>query len=410
MRGQPRTEVAFEIPPVAPAGVARFRLPESTTIAAATAEHPEAVLDAAWAGYGLTGAALVFPWHARHGVVYDRALTATDRVVVLNVLARARAAVLLGESPGRPRPGVPRPGPGIGRPEDRRPRRGDRLAQAAAAMTDRDSERLAERLVSCLPAASFELETLCRLAGIAASRDVETAAVTCEGRSRLLINPDFVAAHCRRDEHLFLLVMHEMWHIILAHTRLWPRPTRNHNIAFDAVINAGLARQHPEPEYRGFFEALNPADAFPGLLLRPPEGWPFAPRYRRAGLPRGASSSCGGSTRRRRPPPVCGSRSTRRSSPSSSRGDDGARCGAGPPRRPRRPLRRRRRPRRSSPRRRRPPDRGRVAAAAVPHRRAGHRRPDALTGPRRSPRRRRTSAGRSPGCCATASARPPAGR
>ena len=167
-------------------------------------------------------------------------------------------------------------------------------------MSDRDSEILAERLVSCLPAASFELETLCRLAGISASREVETAAVTCEGRSRLLVNPDFVAAHCRRDEHLFLLVMHELWHVILAHTRLWPRPTPNHNIAFDAVINAGLARQHPEPEYRGFFEALNPPNAFPALLLRPPLGWPAAPRYRRAGLPRGAD----GIMRRLYPPPV----------------------------------------------------------------------------------------------------------
>src|SRR5207237_10482745 len=130
-------------------------------------------------------------------------------------------------------------------------------------------------------------------------RDIETAAVTCEGRSRLLVNPDFVAAHCRRDEHLFLLVMHELWHVILAHTRMWPRPTPNHNITFDAVINAGLARQHREPEYRGFSEALNPPDAFPALLLRPPLGWPAAPRYRRAGLPRGAD----GIMRRLYPPP-----------------------------------------------------------------------------------------------------------
>ena len=166
-------------------------------------------------------------------------------------------------------------------------------------MSDRESEVLADRLVSCLPAASFELETLCRLAGIAASRAVDTAAVTCEGRSRLLVNPDFVATYCRRDEHLFLLVMHELWHVILAHTRLWPRPTPNHNIAFDAVINAGLARQHPDPEYRGFFEALNPADAFPGLLLRPPEGWPHGPRYRRGGGPPGTDALL----RRLYPPP-----------------------------------------------------------------------------------------------------------
>ena len=80
----------------------------------------------------------------------------------------------------------------------------------------------------------------------------------------MLVNPDFVAEHCVRDEHLFLLVMHELWHVLLGHTTLYARPTAAHNIAFDAIINAGLARQHPEAAYRGFFEALNPVDSFPG--------------------------------------------------------------------------------------------------------------------------------------------------
>ncbi len=138
---------------------------------------------------------------------------------------------------------------------------------------------LAERISSCLPAASFELETLCRLAGVLSSDEIPTAAVECRARPRLLLNPDFVAEYCRRDEHLFLLVMHELWHVILAHTRLYPRVTLAHNVAFDAIINAGLARQHAGPEYRGFFETLNPADEFPGLLLRPPVGWPRNPEY-----------------------------------------------------------------------------------------------------------------------------------
>ena len=99
MSARPRTEVAFEIPPVLPAAVARFRLPDQIGVAAALAETSEAALDANWAGYGLVGAALVFPWSARHAVVYDKALTATDRALVLNVLARARATVLLGSAP-----------------------------------------------------------------------------------------------------------------------------------------------------------------------------------------------------------------------------------------------------------------------------------------------------------------------
>ena len=95
MSARPRTQVAFEVRPVDQGGVARFRLPEEVSLTAIGAETSDAALDASWAGYGLTGAILVFPWSARHAVVYERAFTATDRLLVLNVLARARAAVLL---------------------------------------------------------------------------------------------------------------------------------------------------------------------------------------------------------------------------------------------------------------------------------------------------------------------------
>jgi len=148
---------------------------------------------------------------------------------------------------------------------------------------------LANRIARSLPGASFELETLVRLVGIEESAEVASAAVTCVGRPRLLMNPEFVAKHCQHDEHLFLLVMHEMWHVLLGHTTLYRRPTILHNIAFDALINAGLARQHPEPAYRGFFETINPADTFPALLLRPPLGWPNNPEYRTPG-PRGTKA------------------------------------------------------------------------------------------------------------------------
>jgi hypothetical protein len=142
-----------------------------------------------------------------------------------------------------------------------------------------EGAKLAARLVGCLPAATFEMETFCRLAGVDVSKKVPTAAVECVSRPRLLINPDFAEKHCKRDEHLFLLVMHELWHVILAHTRLYPRMTTAHNIAFDAIINAGLSRQFSEPQYMGFFDALNPPDKFPHLLLRPPVGWPDDPQY-----------------------------------------------------------------------------------------------------------------------------------
>lgn len=135
------------------------------------------------------------------------------------------------------------------------------------------------RLRSALPSATFEMETFTRLADVVATRQVPTAAVECKHRPRLLINPDFVTEYCQRDEHLFLLVMHELMHVLLAHTSLYPRMTKAQNIAFDAIINATLMRTFNTPEYMGFFDAINPADKFPHLLLRPPVGWPHAPEY-----------------------------------------------------------------------------------------------------------------------------------
>ncbi|MDX2078825.1 MAG: hypothetical protein SFZ02_20495 [bacterium] len=146
-------------------------------------------------------------------------------------------------------------------------------------ITNSEATILKNRLTRCLPSARFEMETLCRLAGIEISRAVPTAAVECKRRPRLLINPDFVEKHCMRDEHLFLLVMHELWHVLLAHTRMHPRMTPVQNVAFDAIINAGLMAQFYQPEYMGFFDVINPADQFPHCLLRPPVGWPDEPVY-----------------------------------------------------------------------------------------------------------------------------------
>ncbi len=138
---------------------------------------------------------------------------------------------------------------------------------------------IVNRLLRSLPSARFELDTFLRLAGVVVTREIQTAAVECSHYPRLLINPDFVQKYCQRDEHLFLLVMHEMWHILLAHTSLYPQMTEAHNIAFDAIINAELLQQFKDPEYLGFFERINPPDKFPHLLLRPPIGWPDNPQY-----------------------------------------------------------------------------------------------------------------------------------
>jgi hypothetical protein len=153
-------------------------------------------------------------------------------------------------------------------------------------LTSRD---LRARVFNALPAATFQMDQLLGMLDVVADRSVPTAAVECTKRPRLLINPDFVEQYCPRDEHLLTLVLHELYHVILGHTRLFPRATRIQNIAFDAVINAMLARQLLGKECIEFLCSLNAADTFPACLLRPPEGWPARSVFP-DGLPEGAQA------------------------------------------------------------------------------------------------------------------------
>lgn len=133
------------------------------------------------------------------------------------------------------------------------------------------------RLLDCLPLFEYGLDTFLGLFEIEETDTIETAAVPLGKSPRLLINPAFVAQHCRTDQRLAALVLHELHHLLLGHTRLFKRITPMDNVAFDAVINAMICRRHPEPEWTAFFRDLYKADAFPECLLRPPEGFPGKP-------------------------------------------------------------------------------------------------------------------------------------
>lgn len=131
---------------------------------------------------------------------------------------------------------------------------------------------LTTRVLNAIPAGAYEMNALLSLLRIEETDAVATASVSCERRPVLRINPAFVRRHCRTDEHLFLLVMHELHHVLLGHTRLFPRGTRAHNIAFDAVINAMLVRRFPAEAYRSFFLDFYGAEDGPMRLLAPPAG------------------------------------------------------------------------------------------------------------------------------------------
>ena len=132
---------------------------------------------------------------------------------------------------------------------------------------------IAERILDAFPSGNYGLLALLRLLDIVETTEVDTASVECTSMPRLLINPKFVDAHAATPERLLMLVMHELHHVLLGHTRLFPRVTPADNVIFDAVINALLCRMFPKREHTSFFTDFYSDAHFPACLLRPPAGW-----------------------------------------------------------------------------------------------------------------------------------------
>lgn len=138
------------------------------------------------------------------------------------------------------------------------------------------SQSLAEAILDAFPSGSYAMTGLLRLLDIVATSAVPTAAVECRAQPRLLINPHFVARHANTPEKLLMLVMHELHHVLLGHTTLFPRLTPEQNFVFDAVINGLVCRMFPELAFTSFFTGYYREDKFPQCLLRPPIDWPAA--------------------------------------------------------------------------------------------------------------------------------------
>lgn len=162
---------------------------------------------------------------------------------------------------------------------------------SSAVYADAESQRtrtqeLKLRILNVLPAGTYQMDRFLSLVDLTVSDEVDSAAVRVGPQPRLLLNPDFIERFCQRDEHLLMLIMHELYHVIMGHTRLITKPTEAHNIACDALINALLCAQFREPVYLEFFRNLNPSLAVPSRLLRPPKGWPARVTVERKGSTR----------------------------------------------------------------------------------------------------------------------------
>jgi hypothetical protein len=137
-----------------------------------------------------------------------------------------------------------------------------------------ESAAIRARIFNVIPAASYQMEKLFCLFDIEFSDETETACVECRTTPRLLLNTGFVAEYCKDDGDLFLLILHELYHLILGHTRLFPRITPLDNIVFDAVINSILCRTVGRTVGTNLFTQVNGYDSPSERLLRPPPGWP----------------------------------------------------------------------------------------------------------------------------------------
>lgn len=133
---------------------------------------------------------------------------------------------------------------------------------------------LMERILNAIPANTYAVTALLSLVDIVESDEVKTAAVTCGAQPRMLVNPQFLERHAATPERLVMLVMHELLHVVLGHTRQFPRVTPLQNFVFDAVINGMLCRMFRTREHAALFTDLYDEAKFPECLLRPPPGWP----------------------------------------------------------------------------------------------------------------------------------------
>ena len=128
------------------------------------------------------------------------------------------------------------------------------------------------------------LDALLTVSCVQWSTEITSACIDCCERPRMRLNPSFVARYCGTPERLTMLVLHELSHVTLGHTRLFPRPTMLHNIAFDAIVNRSVlslleASHAAVHRYAALPMETYRADHAPEFILRPPPGWPDAPDW-----------------------------------------------------------------------------------------------------------------------------------
>ena len=118
------------------------------------------------------------------------------------------------------------------------------------------------------------------IARLVYTTEIPTLAVSLgDDPPRLLINPEFVAAHLRTEDDLRAVLLHEFLHVLLGHTKLFKKMDAATNFALDAVINHIVQRELGIAAGDFFRRYYTPAgDACPLWLLRPDAPGDIRPR------------------------------------------------------------------------------------------------------------------------------------
>jgi len=115
----------------------------------------------------------------------------------------------------------------------------------------------------------FACRALLQIVSTSFTTDVPTAAVTCGGEPRLLLNPEFLERHCQTEAHVKAVICHEFLHVLLRHTEGRGPRSRAEHLALDAVINAIIHRALGK-EYSSFMTAFYRRETGVARLLRAP--------------------------------------------------------------------------------------------------------------------------------------------
>lgn len=132
-------------------------------------------------------------------------------------------------------------------------------------------KQIISRIYSVVPKNTIWMDELLKINSISFSDKIRGARIYVEEK-RMTLNENFINEYCQSDEHLLMLILHELYHIIMGH-KLILAPINSlliDNTIKDSIINAHLCKTFKEEKYVSFFEETYPhPGSFPECILRP---------------------------------------------------------------------------------------------------------------------------------------------